>query len=83
MGMGKFTRGLPTKQNEGSSSDSDKLANKWLVPLFRLSEIYLIAIESTTDLAEANRLYSEYMLARNVQVDNYFTSLGNSGCLHI
>ena len=63
-------------QNEGSSSDSDKLANKWLVPLFRLSEIYLIAIESTTDLAEANRLYSEYMLARNVQVDNYFTSLG-------
>lgn len=65
-------------QNEGSASDSDKLANKWLVPLFRLSEIYLIAIESTTDLAEANRLYSEYMLARNVQVDNYFSSLGKA-----
>ena len=64
-------------QNEGSSSDSDKLAKKWLVPVFRLSEIYLIAIESTTDLAEANRLYSEYMLARNVQIDNYFTSLGD------
>ena len=63
-------------QNEGSAGDTDKLNNMWMVPLFRLSEIYLIAIESTTDLTEANRLYTEYMLARNVQVDNVLTSVG-------
>lgn len=62
-------------QDEGSSSDSDKLNNRWMVPLFRLSEIYLIAMEATTDLSEANTLYTEYMLARNVQVENVFSSL--------
>lgn len=62
-------------QDEGSTSDYDKLNNRWLVPLLRLSEIYLIAIEATDDLNEANTLYTEYMLARNVQVENQFSSL--------
>lgn len=62
-------------QNEGVSDDAVKLDNKWLVPLFRLSEIYLIAMESTDDLAQANALYTEYMRARNVQVEEYFQDL--------
>lgn len=62
-------------QDEGSSSDADKLNNRWMVPLFRLSEMYLIAIESTNNLAEANAMYTEYMLARNVQVANQFSNL--------
>lgn len=33
-----------------------------IVPMLRMSEVYLIAIETTSDLAEANRLYAEYML---------------------
>jgi hypothetical protein len=39
-----------------------------VVPLVRLSEIYLIAMETATDLAEVNALYTEYMQARNVIV---------------
>lgn len=39
---------------------------KQIIPLLRLSEMYLIAIESATSLTEANNLYSEYMLARSV-----------------
>lgn len=60
-------------QNEGSGSDADKLNNRWLVPLLRLSEMYLIAMETTDDLSELNALYTKYMLARNVQVQNYFS----------
>ena len=33
-----------------------------IVPMLRMSEVYLIAVETTSDLAEANRLYAEYML---------------------
>lgn len=62
-------------QDEGGTGDSEKLNYKWLVPLLRLSEIYLIAMEATDDLAEANSLYTEYMLARNVQIVNKFSSL--------
>lgn len=63
-------------QNEGSGSDADKLNNRWLVPLLRLSEMYLIAMEATDNLDEANSLYTKYMLARNVQVSDYFFDLG-------
>jgi hypothetical protein len=37
-----------------------------VVPLIRLSELYLIAMETSTDIAEVNALYTEYMQARNV-----------------
>lgn len=39
---------------------------KQVVPLIRLSEMYLIAIESAPTLKEANALYIPYMKARNV-----------------
>ncbi len=46
-----------------------------IMPLLRLSEQYLIAMETTTDLAEANALYTQYMTARAVNVTEGFTSL--------
>lgn len=46
-----------------------------IVPVLRMSEVYLILLETTTDLEEANRLYADYMAARNVNVSAYFTDL--------
>lgn len=47
--------------------ESDPSALKQqIIPLIRLSEIYLIAIESSSDIAEINKLYLEYMMARSV-----------------
>lgn len=37
-----------------------------LVPMLRMSEVYLIAMETTTSLADANELYKQYMAAHNV-----------------
>lgn len=42
-----------------------------IIPILRLSEIYLIAMETSTDLAEVNDLYYNYMLARNEQVEEF------------
>ncbi len=55
-------------QPESSSSTSlEVLSSQYqVIPLIRLSEMYLIAMESTTSLDEANQLYSTYMTARNV-----------------
>lgn len=39
-----------------------------IVPLIRLSEIYLIAIECTTDLTEANALWVEYLRSKDIGV---------------
>ena len=39
-----------------------------IVPMLRMSEVYLIAVETTSDLAEANRLYAEYMLQAEGQL---------------
>ena len=41
-------------------------SQKQVVPLIRLSEMYLIAIEAAPSLNEANALYIPYMKARNV-----------------
>lgn len=46
-----------------------------LVPMLRMSEIYLIAIECTTNLEEANQLYKTYMLAHDVGEVPDFKSL--------
>lgn len=46
-----------------------------IVPMMRLSEIYLIAMETTEDLAEANALYKTYMASHNVSITSDFTSL--------
>lgn len=40
-----------------------------IIPMMRMSEIYLIAIETTTDLEEANSLYDTYMRDRNILLE--------------
>lgn len=46
-----------------------------IVPMIRLSEIYLIVMETTNDLAEANRLHKEYMASHNVHITTDFATL--------
>lgn len=47
-----------------------------IIPMLRMSEIYLIAMESTSNLNEANELYKSYMLEHNsYDASTNFTSL--------
>ncbi|MDR2413891.1 MAG: RagB/SusD family nutrient uptake outer membrane protein [Odoribacteraceae bacterium] len=58
-----------------SQSASRQMTKQQVIPLLRLSEIYLIVMETTGDLAEANALWATYQLAHNVLVTgDYFTS---------
>ena len=49
-----------------------RATRRQVIPLLRLSEMYLIVMETGT-LAEANQLYPEYMLARNEFVTENLT----------
>ena len=64
-------------QNEVSASEDVKLTERWQIPLIRLSEVYLIAMESSDDLSEVNTMFYDYMVARNEQPDA-FTSLSSA-----
>jgi hypothetical protein len=64
-------------QNEVSASEDVKLSERWQIPLIRLSEVYLIAMESSDDLSEVNALFYDYMVARNEQPDA-FASLSSA-----
>lgn len=44
-----------------------------LLPILRLSEMYLIAVEGAS-ISEANTLYTTYMESKNVLISNPFTS---------
>lgn len=46
-----------------------------IIPMLRVSEMYLIAIETSTDMAEINDLYAEYMMSHNVMGMPEFESL--------
>lgn len=46
-----------------------------IIPMIRLSEIYLIAMETTQDLNEANTLYKTYMASHNVSITSDFATL--------
>lgn len=58
-----------------ASQFSTLLTKKQVMPLIRLSEMYLIAMETTTDLSEANSLYKTYMASHNVNITDDFASL--------
>lgn len=45
---------------------SDQMLYYQIIPMLRMSEVYLIAIETTGDLTEANQLYADYMRDRDV-----------------
>ena len=58
-----------TKSSTGSKYPTIKKYFKvTTMPLLRLSEMYLIAMETATNLAEANSLYKTFMAARNVNI---------------
>lgn len=46
-----------------------------LIPMLRMSEIYLIAMETSENLAEVNELYQTYMISHNVPDAVNFASL--------
>ena len=52
---------------------ADDVENKSLyyqiIPMLRMSEMYLIAVETTPSLSEANALYKDYMLECGVALD--------------
>lgn len=63
-------------RSQTNSVDLRTLRTKYqIMPLIRLSEMYLIAMESTSDLAEANALYKIYMESHNVNITTDFASL--------
>ena len=45
--------------------------------MLRLSEMYLIAIETAETVTEANELYTAYMVSKGVAVHNVFSSLAD------
>ena len=63
------------------SYDDDNVQNKSLyyqiIPMLRTSEMYLIVMETSDDLAEVNSLYNTYMVERNVGTAQPFTSLAD------
>ncbi len=62
--------------NPANVSDLNILRTKLqIMPLLRLSEIYLIAMECTPNLAEGNELYKTYMESHNVNVTTDFGSM--------
>lgn len=64
-----------TNPETGTSTSATK---NLIIPMIRLSEVYLIAIEATNNLTEANQLYNEYMRSHNVLLtENAFASLND------
>lgn len=46
-----------------------------VIPILRLSEIYLIAMETSRDLNEVNRLFTIYKASHGVSAENHFNTL--------
>lgn len=62
--------------NTSASYGADELLTKLqIIPMIRMCEVYLILMETTVSLDEANALYTEYMLSHNVGDAEKFTSL--------
>lgn len=49
--------------------------NSQIIPMLRMSEVYLIAMETSTDLAEVNSLYQKYMIEHAVVNMSNFSTL--------
>ncbi len=62
--------------NTTSISTYLELTKRQVVPILRLSEMYLIVLETTNDLTEANTLWAKYQLSHNVLISgNTFATL--------
>ena len=45
---------------------TDLMLNIQIIPMLRMSEMYLIAMEASTDMNEINELYDAYRIVRNI-----------------
>ena len=61
--------------NEEKMTETQQLFGCQIIPMLRMSEVYLIAMEGASTLAEANELYYDYRLSHNVSTDPDFASL--------
>lgn len=61
--------------DEEKASDYDLVTKHQIVPMLRLSEIYLIAMETSNTLDEFQRLYDEYMLSCSYTLYKPFETL--------
>lgn len=69
-------------QHDGSDMNSMNLMlYKQIVPMLRLSELYLIVMETTDDMSEIAELYNEYRKARNIPEDQMLTFADRSEVL--
>ena len=57
------------KYYRNTTDNATSATENLIIPMLRLSEMYLIAMETTTQLAEANQLYTTYMRDRNVLIE--------------
>lgn len=55
------------QSKDGEPGESGFDADRRMIPLIRLAEVYLIAVETAPDLSEANRLYREFKESRNLE----------------
>lgn len=65
----------PTIRKYYIYKSNDASSGKGFIPIVRLSEMYLIAIETAGTLTEATQLYTDYMLSKGVVVHDAFTSM--------
>ncbi|MGM9701228.1 MAG: hypothetical protein ACI3YX_07330, partial [Prevotella sp.] len=61
--------------DEASAKSSDLVTKHQIIPMLRLSEMYLIAIETSGDLATAQSLYNTYMSECQFTLYEPFASL--------
>lgn len=71
---------LPVVTKYYYSTDKEYSAEEYLtklqlIPLIRMSEVYLILLETTNDLTEANQLYRDYMASHNIMAADGFASI--------
>lgn len=64
-----------TQSNKNPTISKYYVKESGIIPLIRLSEMYLIAIETATTLEEANGLYETYMESKDVARKNFFKSM--------
>ena len=61
--------------DEDHANNDDLLTKHQIIPMIRLSELYMIAIETSTSVEEANRLYATYMKSCDFALYTPFTTL--------
>lgn len=67
-----------TKRYWWNDKAKDAMLNCQLVPMLRMSEVYLIGMETSADLTEVNTWYKKYMMEHEVGNSTDFASLDDA-----